>query len=205
MFSFRTLIVGIMFLLAPLALANADARSEAFVQENATKVLQALDDPTLSPAERTAQFNLFMDEFSNLDGIARFVLGKYSRRFSPEEIARYRETYRAYSLVNYETQFDDYRGSAIDIVNSHDRQRDSIVNSIVRKDDGDTLEVSWRVRERGDKFEVIDVGLTIEGDLLWLAVEQRAQFLDLLDRNSGSADSLISKLEELTEELRTQG
>ncbi|MEO9970156.1 MAG: ABC transporter substrate-binding protein [Hyphomonadaceae bacterium] len=201
MFSLRTLIASVMLLLSPLAVANADAASEAFVKENATKVLSALDDADLTAPERIAQFNEFMDEFTNLDGISRFVLGKYSRRFSAEDLARYRNAYQDYSLANYEAQFEEYRGADIEILSSHDRKRDSIVKSIVRKSDGDALEVSWRVRSRGEALELIDVGLNLEGSLLWLAVEQRAQFLDLLDRNDGSADSLISKLEELTAEL----
>ena len=205
MTSFRIILASLLMALIPLASASADPRSEAFVQENATKVLEALGNPDLTAAERSEKFNGFMEEFSNLDGIARFVLGKYSRRFSPDELARYREVYRAYSLINYEAQFDDYRGSQINIVNSYDTKRDSIVNSNVRKEDGETLEVSWRVRERNDRFQVIDVGLNLDGNLLWLAVEQRAQFLDLLDRNGGSADALIAKLEELTEELKAEG
>jgi len=207
MISLRTIAASLIFLASPLMLANADAQTETFVQENATLVLNALDDPELTPSERSAKFNVFMDEFSNLNRISRFVIGKYSRRFNEDELTRYRASYRAYSLVNYETQFDEYRGSVIDIINSYDRKRDSIVNSIIRKDDGETLEVSWRVRARDEGYEVIDVGLNLDGNLLWLAIEQRAQFIDLLDRNGGSADTLIAKLEELTQELlaETQG
>lgn len=198
----RTLVAAMALALAPAALAHADAASESFIQENATKVLKALDEADLTRAERSAKFSGFMDELSNLDGISRFVLGKYGRRFNPDELTRYRDIYRTYSLVNYETQFDEYRGANIEITGSVDTNRDSIVKSVIQKEDGETLEVSWRVRQRADRYEVIDVGLNLDGNLLWLAVEQRAQFLDLLDRNGGSANALIAKLEELTTELR---
>ena len=199
---FRTFIASIALLASPILLAHADAASESFVKENATRVLQALDEPGLTQQERSEKFSGFMDEFSNLDGISRFVLGKYGRRFNADELARYRDIYRTYSLVNYESQFDEYRGAQISITGSVDTERDSIVRSEVRKDDGEALDVSWRVRKRGDAFQVIDVGLNLDGNLLWLAVEQRAQFLDLLDRNDGSADALIAKLEELTKEVQ---
>ena len=204
---FRTFIAAFLLAfapltLAPLALANADAGAESFVRENATKVLSALDEPGLTSAERSAKFGGFMDEFSNLNGISRFVLGKYGRRFNADELSRYREIYRAYSLANYEAQFDEYRGAEIEITGSTEARRDTIVRSIIRKDDGETLDVSWRVRPRDDKYQVIDVGLNLDGNLLWLAVEQRAQFLDLLDRNGGSADALIAKLEDLTADLQ---
>jgi phospholipid transport system substrate-binding protein len=202
MLSIRTFIAAMALALAPLTLAHADAASESFVQENANKVLQALDETGLTRSERSRKFSGFMDELSDLDGVSRFVLGKYGRRFNPDELTRYRDIYRTYSLVNYEAQFDEYRGADIEITGSVDTKRDSIVNSIIRKDDGETLKVSWRVRQRADRYQVIDVGLHLDGNLLWLAVEQRAQFLDLLDRNGGSADALIAKLEQLTLELQ---
>ena len=55
---------------------------------------------------------------------------------------------------------------------------------------------------RKGKLQVVDVAVNFDGNLLWLAIEQRAQFLDLLDRTNGSADALVSKLNELTDDLR---
>ncbi|MEL7453705.1 MAG: ABC transporter substrate-binding protein, partial [Pseudomonadota bacterium] len=93
----------------------------------------------------------------------------------------------------------------IDVKGSTDRsERDSIVDTIVMRSDGELLDVRWRVLKRGDTYEVVDVALNIDGQLLWLAIEQRAQFLDLLDRNNGSADALIAKLEELTADLKAR-
>lgn len=185
--------------------AFADEQSEAFVKENATLVLESLADPSLNAAERTETFNGYMDQFSNVPRISNFVIGKYARRFSEDELRRYRAAFRTYSLTAYEVQFDEYRGSQIDVTGSTDRsESDSIVDSVVRRSDGQQLDVRWRVLERNSKYEVVDVALNIDGNLLWLAIEQRAQFLDLLDRTGGSANSLIRKLEELTADLRAQ-
>ncbi len=185
--------------------ALADARSEAYVKENATLVLKTLDDPSLDAAGRTAKFNEYMDQFSNLDRISSFVIGKYSRRFNEGELKRYRVAFREYSLAAYAVQFDEYRGAEIKVTGSTDRnERDSIVDSVIESNDGERLDVRWRVLLRNDKYEVVDVALNIDGNLLWLAIEQRAQFLDLLDRNNGSADALIAKLNELTQDLLNQ-
>ena len=183
--------------------AFADAKTEAFVKEHADKVLTLLDNQTLDATARTETFIGYMDEFSNIDRIAAFVIGKYSRRFSPEDLSAYRAAFRLYNLTAYEMQFEEYRGSAIEITGSTDRSAtDSIVDTIVRRQNGDTQDVRWRVLSRNGKYEVVDIALNFDGSLLWLAIEQRAQFLDLLDRTNGSADALVSKLEELTAELR---
>lgn len=182
----------------------ADTGSESFVQENATLVLDTLADSSLDADARTSQFNIYMDEFSNFNRISNFVIGKYSRRFSEDEMVRYRTAFRNYSLASYEAQFDEYRGSIIDVTGSTDRtERDSIVDSVIRQDTGEELDVRWRVMQRNGKYEVVDIALNIDGNLLWLGIEQRAQFLDLLDSSNGSADALIAKLEELTADLES--
>ena len=183
--------------------AAADTASENFVKEHATRVLTILDDDGLSAEQRSADFITEMDAFSNLDRVASFVIGKYARRFEPEELARYRAAFRTYNLTAYEEQFDAYRGSEIEITGSTDRsETDSIVDSIVRRKNGDSQDVRWRVLSRNGNYEVVDIPLNFDGSLLWLAIEQRAQFLDLLDRTNGSVDALIEKLETLTAELR---
>ncbi len=182
--------------------AMSDEITENYIRKNGQTVLEALNAPDLNRAERRLKFNAYIDQFSDLDRVSNFVIGKYSRRFSPEELQNYRTAFRAYSLATYETQFDDYRGGVIEILGSIDRNdRDSIVDSIIRRKDGQELNVQWRIQLRNDVYQIIDVALKLEGNLIWLAIEQRAQFLDLLDRTNGSAESLIRKLDELTTDL----
>lgn len=196
-------LIAMSVTLATASTAFADAASEAFVEKNANLVLETLDDPSLDAAARTEKFTIYMDQFSNMDRIAAFVIGKYSRRFSQDELTKYRAAFRAYNLTAYEYQFDEYRGSEIQITGSTDRsEKDSIVDTIVRRKNGDTQDVRWRVLKRGDNYEVVDIALNFDGSLLWLAIEQRAQFLDLLDRTNGSADALIEKLDQLTDDLK---
>ncbi|MFY7949756.1 MAG: ABC transporter substrate-binding protein, partial [Gemmatimonas sp.] len=90
-----------------------DARTEAYVQKNASEVLKSLNNPDLSAAQRTAAFSGYMDKFTNLDAVSNFVIGKYSRRFTEAELTRYRKAFRAYALAVYEYQLDAYRGEAV--------------------------------------------------------------------------------------------
>lgn len=199
----RNIMMAVSVFLAGFAWAHADAGSETFIKENATRILKTLDDPSLDVAARTEKFSTYLDEFSNIERVGSFVIGKYSRRFTKEEMSRYLIAFRTYNLTAYEVQFDEYRGSEIKIKGSTDRsESDSIVDTLVRRKNGDAQDVRWRVLERDGKYEVVDIALNFDGSLLWLAIEQRAQFLDLLDRTNGSADALIKKLEDLTADLR---
>lgn len=193
--------------LAGLALgalpAGADAKTEAYVQANASEALATLNDPSLTADERTRAFSTYMDRFTDLDAVSNFVIGKYSRRFTPAELAAYRKAFRTYALAVYEAQLDDYRGKAVVVKDSVDRsETDSIVNTVIERQDGKNMDVRWRVLTRDGRYQVVDVALNLDGNLIWLGIEQRAQFIALLDSVNGSADALISKIESMTAELK---
>ncbi len=194
-------IAAALVALAPLP-ALADAKTEAYVEENANEVLKALNDPDLSAAQRTEQFNAYMDKFADFNAISNFAIGKYSRRFSAEERDQYRVAFRAYALAVYQNELDVYRGEAVSVENSVDRSaKDSIVNTTIKRDDGKDMNVRWRVFTRNGKYQVVDVALNIEGNLIWLGIEQRAQYLSILDRNNGSAPELIKVIKRETAKL----
>ncbi|WP_291058777.1 ABC transporter substrate-binding protein [Hyphomonas sp.] len=185
--------------------AFADARTEAYIQKNASDVLQSLNNPKLSAAERTSTFSGYMDKFTNLDAVSNFVIGKYSRRFTEAEQAKYRKAFRNYALTVYEYQLDAYRGEAVVVKNSVDRsETDSIVNTVIKRQDGKDMDVRWRVQGKEGSYQVVDVALNLDGNLIWLAIEQRAQFIALLDRSNGSADALIKKIDSMTAELKAK-
>ncbi|MGB0261219.1 MAG: MlaC/ttg2D family ABC transporter substrate-binding protein [Henriciella sp.] len=183
--------------------ASADAITEAYVQENANDVLNSLNNPELSPAERRLAFQEYMDQFANINAVARFVVGKYSRRFSDQEMLEYQDAFRDYALTVYENYFDEYKGQSVFVSGSTDRNaRDSIVDTTILSSDGREMYVRWRVLKRGDKYQVVDVALNTDGNVIWLAIEQQAQFLSILDRSNGSAQDLVAKIRDMTADIR---
>lgn len=198
-----TLVASAMLMGALPALA--DAKTEAYVQKNASEVLKTLNNPSLSTAERTAKFSNYMDEFTDLDTVSNFVIGKYARRFSDAELVKYRKAFRDYALAVYEYELDAYRGEAVVVKNSVDRsETDSVVNTVIKRQDGKDMDVRWRVQGKEGSYQVIDVALNLDGNLIWLAIEQRAQFIALLDNNNGSADKLIAKINSMTADLKAK-
>jgi len=185
--------------------AFADARTEAYVEENANEVLRTLNDPSLDAEDRTEAFARYMDQFTDLDAVSNFVIGRYARQFSETELADYRQAFRTYALAVYENELDRYRGESVEVIGSFDRTpRDSIVNTRIPREGGPAMDVRWRVLSRDGEYQVVDVALNIEGNLIWLAIEQRAQFLALLDRTNGSSDALIAKIREMTDTLESR-
>jgi phospholipid transport system substrate-binding protein len=191
--------------LAALSLpALADAKTEAFVQQNANEVLDALNNPELDRQERTDLFSEYMEEFADLNAVSRFVIGKYASRFTQEELQRFQRAFRTYALAVYENELDAYRGNEVIVEGSTDRTaNDSIVDTTIPRQDGQAMSVRWRVLRRNGGYQVVDVALDTEGNLIWLAIEQQAQFLSLLDRTNGSASALIGKIESMTRQVES--
>ena len=192
------------------ATALADAASEEYVRINSNAALESLNNPTLNGLERREAFQSLMNRFTDIDRVSNFVIGKYARRFSGAELEAYRAAFREYALATYEGELDQYRGNEIVVSGSIDRNDyDSIVETVVQRG-GQELPVKWRVLKDRDAqpgeeaYTVVDVALVIEGNLIWLAIEQRAQFLAILDRSNGDAATLIEKINEMTERLNAR-
>ncbi len=185
--------------------AFADTSTEEYVRTNANSVLRSLNAPGLDSAERRVAFRGYMDEFANLDAVAKFTIGKYSKRFTPEEMDAYIASFREYALAIYELYFNEYKGRDVTVTGSIDRNsRDSIVDTKILRADGKEMEVRWRVLNRGGKYQVVDIALNSDGNLIWLAIEQQAQFIALLDKTNGSAEALIKKVDEMTESVNAK-
>lgn len=201
MTSRKILLSAAMFALAALP-AFADTKTEDYVRSNANDVLASLNAPDVTPENRRVQFQEYMDQFANLDAVAKFAIGKYSKRFSEEELDAYIVSFRAYALAVYEFYFNAYKGKDVKVTGSTDRTaRDSIVDTKIVREDGEEMDVRWRVLNRGGKYQVVDIALNVEGNLIWLGIEQRAQFMAVLDQNKGSSDALINKIDSMTADL----
>merc|ERR1712093_759695 len=110
-----------------------------------------------------------------MKAVANFAIGKYARRFTEAELADYQKVFREYALAVYENELDAYRGEAVVVKDSVDRSdTDSIVNTVIRRDDGKDMDVRWRVLLRKGQYQVVDVALNLDGNLIWLGIEQRA-------------------------------
>ena len=194
------LLSAVLLLAAP---AYASTEAESYVGDRANRVIETLNDPELDRSQRTAQFNTYMDEFTDMRVIARIALGSYARTFSADEFETYSIAFRDYALAVYEGQLDAYRGERVEVVGSTERPggivevETRIIGAAAANGD---LPVKWRVVERGGRWKVFDV----EVFGLWLGVEQKAQFESILDRSNGDIGPLLERIQSMTVSLRSQ-
>jgi len=200
------LAVGAALVLAQPAFA--DAKSEAYVEKSANNVLKVLSDRSLTDEARAVKFSQFMHEFAHVPTIARRVLGVSGRSLSEAEFNKYYKAFEEYAIAVYEVQLDQFRGEALKITGSTDLDaRRSQVKSLIKSSQtGKDIEVIWDVLQSqdGQTYRVRDVGLNLNGSVLWLAQDQQAQFESFLDRNNGDVDKLVARINKMTSDLETR-
>lgn len=189
--------------------AWADASSEAFVKTNAERAVQQLTQPGLSLDERRERFGELMDEFADVPRIAEFVLGRYAvqLRKDPELYREWIEVFRAYALTIYAGQLDQFSGRQVEVLpgtrdSTINKKQYSIVQTQVVRDNGQPMRVAWRLIMTEGGWRVVDVALSAGDNVLWLAIQQRQDFLAALDRNGGDVRALIEDIRTQTQQMR---
>lgn len=189
---------------APAAYAARNAEAEAYVQTNATSALQALGG---APATRAATFATLMQRFADMPRIATFVLGRYSNTIRTDAALRtdWNRAFQDYAIASYQSNLSRYSGRAISVTNSVERVpgRDVVVRTEVAQANGRAMPVQWRLLNSGAGWKVVDVSLVLDGNEIWLAQQQQAEFLAALDRLNGNVRGLITQLETRTAQLRS--
>ncbi len=206
--AFLSALIGAgMLATAPNAFAARDAAAETYVQENASQALSTLGNRGVTGAERRRLFDQLMRQFSDMDRIAMFVVGRYSAqlRADPPLRALWINTFKDYAVAVYEDQLTAYSGSNIRVTGSIERipGRDIVVNSEITPRGQRPMPVQWRLLRTGEAWKVFDVSLIFEGgNQIWLAQAQQLDFLSQLDQTHGDIRALIARVQQTTASLR---
>lgn len=192
---------------APAAHAARNSEAEAYVQENGNAALRTLGDRSISAAQRRQTFDRLITQFADMPRIANFVLGRYGAQLRSDAALRaeWVRTFQEYSIAVYEDRLERYSGGVLRVTDSTERVagRDVIVSAEVVPRGGDRpLPVRWRLLRAGAGWKVVDVSLVLDGNQIWLAQQQQAEFLAVLGRNNGDIRALMVEVRQLTAMMR---
>lgn len=192
---------------APVAVqaqAQRDPAAEAFVQTEATRILNLLGDRSMSVAAKRPVFHNLVDQLADVPRITDFVLGKYNRTITPAQKQQFAAVFRQYAENVYETRLGDYRGEGLNVVSSTIRQPGDVV--VFTRVGGGQLkqpvDVNWRVLKGSDgRWRAVDV--QVQG--VWLAITQQQDFVSTIDNAHGDVNVLINQLRRQVAQHETAG
>ncbi len=183
-------------LAAPPAAAGRAEEAAAFIRRIADRALAILTDENKTETERVAELERLLEQATDLDLIAKLVLGSYWRKATPEQRRRYLELFRKMIRKQIATNISRYDGQRIEIVGSREiDDRDTMVSTLVHGAEKDPpYRVDWRVRRSNGRHLVIDV--VAEG--VSLLITKRKEFREIVSSKGieGLLTAMARKIED---------
>jgi phospholipid transport system substrate-binding protein len=185
---------------APAFAAAGAPEAKIFIESLSRTVIDAL----AKGAKQRERAKLFADLFEksvDMDGVGKFVLGRYYRTATPDQLVRYNALFKDFVVLTYATRLGDYAGQRMTIKNAIPDNEYFVVGSAIERADGPPIIIDWRVKEIGGDLRIVDV--TIEG--VSMAQSQREDFNAVIQSGGGKIDSLLTRLDTQNAKLREAG
>jgi len=174
-------LLAMMFLPAAVQPASATTKAGAVqhIELLGVQAFEALQRRDLDLEKREAILADILSEGFALPLIARFVLGRYWRKATPDQRDNYVDLFGKFVIKSYSRHLSGFAGSSFDIVKAEPiGKADFLVTTILHRKTGAPFKAGWRVRLIGEQHKIIDV--MVEG--ISMAVSQRQEFASVLKR-----------------------
>lgn len=162
---------------------------QEFIQELGDRTLAILDQPTPQP-EKLSQLKQILDRATDLELVARLVLGRYWRQATPEQQGEFVGLFNQLLMQTMAERMSWYNGQTFEITGAKpvDERDTMVATRILRPSGKPPILVDWRVRESSGSFLLIDI--LAEG--VSLVVTQRAEAADVIGRDG--LDGLLGQM-----------
>ena len=130
----------------------------------------------------------------DVDGVARFCLGRFWRTATPAQQAEYLQLFRLVLVNSVAGRLGEYQGqpARINVGRPDTRPEGIIVPTTVERPNNKPVNVAWLVTTDSGAPRIADV--VAEG--MSLRLSQRSDYTSFLTRNNNDIDALIRALEE---------
>jgi phospholipid transport system substrate-binding protein len=182
--------VALPAILPRAALASpAGDRAVAFIKATGAKLVAAID--AGSPLEQRRQvLGGIIDANIDVDGVARFCLGRFWNTATPAQQQQYLKLFRDMLVVNISVKLGDYRGVTFDVGSVQDRDTGEVVATVVKRPNNPPANLQWLVANATTDPKIID--LIAEGTSLRLT--ERDDYASFLSQHGNSLDALLEGL-----------
>ncbi|MDD3444970.1 MAG: ABC transporter substrate-binding protein [Zavarzinia sp.] len=179
---------GLALALAGHPALAADAAT-AFIDDLGGRAIAVLADKSLSEQQRETDFrDLFLLAF-DVSAIGQFVLGRYRRTATPEQIEEFNRLYTVDVVKTYSRRLSQYAGEQLQTLGSEVLEGETLVRSqIVSPKGGAPVQVGWRLTGTPGNYKIVDV--VIEN--LSMRSAQREDFGSVI--SNGGMDALLAGL-----------
>jgi phospholipid transport system substrate-binding protein len=161
----------------------------SLIEDAATKIVSILGRKDGEANTRVAQIEEIAYELFDFTTMSKLVLARNWRKLDKEKRAEFVREFKRNLSRTYGTRLDRYDQENIEVFGTQVEPRNDVsVKTRVVGGQFDGAVISYRLRERSERWRIIDV--VIEG--ISLVSNYRSQFAEIL--NTGTIDDLMVKL-----------
>ncbi len=169
--------------------AQGTDKATAFVKSTGDRLVAVVNGPGAAQDKR-AQMTQILNDAVDVDGIAKFCLGRFWRAATAEQRETYVKLFHQVLVTNITSKLGEYKGVTFTMGRAHTEGDNDVVSTTVDRPNNPPTAVDWVVTEVGAKQKIIDV--VAEGTSLRLT--QRQDYASYLMHNGNSVDALISAM-----------
>jgi len=167
----------------------ADDRAVAFIKQTGVKLVAAID-AAGALDERRKVLGSIVDSDVDVDGVARFCLGRYWRTAAPEQQQQYLKLFRDWLVLNISSKLGEYRGVTFTVGTVQERDGGEVVETVVRRPNNPPTNIQWLVANAATDPKIIDV--IAEGTSM--RITQRDDYAAFISQHGGNVEALIDGL-----------
>jgi phospholipid transport system substrate-binding protein len=201
-FSRRLLLGGLAAsgMAAPSARAQQTdiARATAFIQATGEELVAAMNATNAPVAQRRERVAQILRRAVDVDGVGRFILGRWWRNATAEQQQEYLQLFEQVLIRNLSARFGEYQGVRFSLGRTQARtEEDALVSTLVERPGNPAFGLDWRVAEVGGQPKVVDV--IAEGTSLRLTT--RSEYSSVISRNGGNVAALLAAMRQQIQTL----
>jgi phospholipid transport system substrate-binding protein len=183
------LVPGSQWLAGSAQAQGATERASAFIKGIGDQLVSVVNGSE-GERDKRARLTAIIDGGVDVDGVARFCLGRFWRTASAEQQRRYMELFHQVLVNNITSKIGDYRGVRFQMGRTQRREDDAVVSTVVERPNNPPTNVDWIVSSPAGDPKIIDV--VAEGTSLRLT--QRQDYASYLSHNNNNIDALINAM-----------
>ncbi len=190
----RRSLLATVFAVAPaLAFAQGGLQASAvsMVETAGHKMVDLINAPGASGEQKRRQAAALLRQYVDLNGVSRFVLGRYARGADQAALREFQTTFEEWIVRNLASRFGELAGVTFQIARTLPRDEGAVeVQTLVAQSGKQPAILGWRVENVGGAPKIVD--LVAEGSSLRLTT--RSEYSSFLGQNNGDLGKLTARL-----------
>ena len=183
-------LMGLGVLLATTSLVGRQALALSPAEQYVTSVGSSVIRVANSGAGKAAmrqRLSSLISQNANVRSVGLVALGPYRKDLPPGKAGEFVRLVSFYMAAFFVYYIDEFQGSSIEVNSSTKQGNATLVNSSVRFKNGSTTQVRWRIVGGGQVGDI-----NVRG--VWLSLQLKKRFTDVLRRSQGDFDALFAEL-----------